>query len=110
MSLREKILAAAGKFQPVAVECGHLGGTVYVRPMTLGGMQRFLAAVEGEKHRTSVLMLTECLCEADGKRLFTKEDEPALLDLPSNVANELVEAISRASGLEPKAEAMAAGN
>lgn len=104
---RDRILAAIGSFRPVAVEIPALGGTVHVRPLSLAGMARFQAAKD--EGRAPAIMILDCLCDEHGRRLLTDADEAALADLPSAVAQTLVEAITAASALTAEATEDAAG-
>ena len=107
---KDRILAAIAAVQPVAVEVPELGGTVYVRPLTLAGMSRFHAAVVQDATRGPAILIADCLCDASGTRLFTAADENHLADLPSRIAQRLVDAITSASGMDTAAAEGAAGN
>jgi hypothetical protein len=108
LSLRDRILSATAQFKPVAVECPEIGCTVWVRPMSLGCVARVQAA-GGDTLKTSVAMLTDCVCDENGVRVFTVADEAAILDLPSAVTNRLMGAVTKHSGTDDK-EADPAGN
>lgn len=110
MSLRDQILAATTQLKPRAVQVPELGGTVYVRPLSLGGVGRFRALVEKDQARAPIALLVEGLCDETGKRLFTMEDEAVLSDLPGAAANRLLEEINEISGLGAKAAESASGN
>jgi hypothetical protein len=110
MSIRDSILAATTHFHPTAVEIPELGETVHVRPLTLGGLSRFQAALAKDPTRGPVVMLVDCLCDATGARLFTSADEAQLSELPSAVAQRLVEIISESSALTPKTAEANSGN
>lgn len=105
---REKILAAAKAFTPQPIEVPELGGTVYVRPLSLAGMARHLS--EPDRHGGAAMaMLLDCVCDETGARIFNRDDAVALAEMPENVARKLVEAINAASGLDAKAVDQAAG-
>lgn len=111
MSARDKILAAASAFKPKAVEIPELGGTIYIRPLTLGGLSRFQQIVTKDVMRGSAQMLIECICDENGKPEFTAADEAAIMDWPQHLAAKLVDIASEISALtKPKAGEDAAGN
>lgn len=110
MSIRETILAATSQFQVRAIELPELGIAAFVRPLSLAGLSRFQATLAKDPARGPLIMLIDCLCDDTGKRLFTAADEAALAELPSAVAQKLVETISEASALTPTVVASAPGN
>jgi hypothetical protein len=108
--LREQVLAALSKFQPKAVEMPALGGTIYVRPLTVAGMARVHAMQTKAPDRVPALMLIDCLCDESGKRIFTDEDEQQVADLPGTIADQLLTVIGEMSDLSAKGTQGAAGN
>lgn len=100
MSLRDRILSATTAFKPVAVEVPEMGGTVYVRPLTLAASARFQALMSKEPARGPVTLLIECLCDEAGNRLFKSEDEALLGEIPPSVAGVLGDVIIKASKLD----------
>lgn len=121
---RNAILAKLGALSAKAVEVPELGGTLYVRPLSLGGMSRMQALMKGapedkdspEAIRVSqvlvpVAILIDCLCDETGARIFSPgEDEAVLENLPSAVVQRLVDEAQHISGIgEKNAEAVAAG-
>lgn len=90
---RDSILAATKALRPVAVEVADLGGLVHVRRLSVGGMARYLDLTRRDPARAPLAMLSDALCDADGKRLFTPDDEPALADLPAETVQAILEKI-----------------
>lgn len=102
MSLRDRVLASTTSFKPVAVEAPELGGTVWVRPLTIAGVSRFQAIAQKEPARVPVTLLIECMCDEMGARLFTAADEAAVGEIPSESARRIAEVITSISKLDPK--------
>lgn len=99
MSIREKILATATSFTPVAVDVPGVG-EVFVRPLTIGGMAKYLAQADGGTESAAVRMLLECVCDSSGTRQFTDADAAVVAQIPQNVAGALILVINRISGVE----------
>ncbi len=110
MSSRDKILEAANSFKPVPIDIPELGCTFYVRPITIAGLSRFQAACAKDPIRGSAMMMIECICEESGERVFKAEDEAQLNEIPSTIAQRLVEKISEISAITPKAADTIPGN
>ncbi len=110
MNMREKILASTKDFRPQAIEVSELGGTVYIRPLTLAGLSKFQQILAKEPLRGPAVMILDCLCDETGTRLFSSDDEAAILEMPSAIAQKLIEAISKSSGLDEKSAGAPAGN
>jgi hypothetical protein len=111
MSDKSKILAACATFRPIPVEVPELGGTVYIRPLSLGGMSAAQATMSKEPERFALLLIIDCVCDETGKRQFNKADEALILsEFPSGAAQTLVAKITEISALGPKASENAPGN
>jgi hypothetical protein len=110
MSLRDQILAASRKFKPAPVEIPELGGTVYVRPLSIGSVARLQVVQATDPGRASLFMIIESLCDEDGKRVLTADDEAAVLDWPVSVGETLAKAIMTQSGIDGKDAGDAEGN
>ncbi len=105
---RESLLASLKALRPTALEVPELG-TVYLRPLSLAGMSK-LGESKDEKDRSKVILdvITECVCDEKGERLFTAEDRDAILQMPSGAATRIVEAVT--SGALDKSVKEATGN
>lgn len=93
MSSRDKILAALAALKPAAVEVPELGGTVYVRPMTVGGVSRWQAEYAKDAVKGAALAIVDCLCDENGVAVLTAADVDLVAGWPASVGNALVDAI-----------------
>ena len=129
---KARILAALAQFQAKAVEVPEMGGTVYVRPLTVAGMARIhavmsdahelLKASAGEgsepakagiisaRERTSSIMLMDCVVDESGARIFEDADEAIVAAMPGRIAEVLLTAIEDIGGLTKDAPGIASGN
>jgi hypothetical protein len=111
VSLRDRVLQATASFRPKAIEIPELGGLVYVRPMTVGGVSKLVGLQKEDPGRASALMIIDGLCDEHGVRILTAADEQMVSEWPSHVGNKLIEAMNQASGLnDATAVGDAAGN
>lgn len=95
---REAILDAVD-YQPHEVEVPEWGGTVLIRPLTLGGrdlLERLWSAKD-PLFRAKVLALG--IVGEDGKPLFTQADAQALAEKSASAAERVLDAILRESGI-----------
>jgi hypothetical protein len=99
---REAILGAQD-LKPTPVDVPEWDGTVYVRQLT--GAERGALEAEAMADRTNHVatlrqrMAVRCLCDADGKRLFTDADAPALAAKSAAALDRIFAAIAKASAL-----------
>lgn len=107
MNARDRILAFAATPKAKAIEVPALGGTVHIRPMSVAGMARINA--EKDQSQRAVIMLADCLCDENGVRLFTQQDEAALLGLPGLAVTKLMQELQGISGLGDGDQEAAAG-
>ena len=116
---RATVLAAIARFRPVPVQVPALGGTVYVRPLSVAGMAKVHAATitdpttgksRMDPERGPALMVIDCVVDSDGGRIFTEAQERLVADLPGNAIAPLLAAIERVSDLGAAASDAAAGN
>lgn len=132
MSTKARILAALAQFTAKPVEVPEMGGTVYVRPLTVAGMARIHAVMsdahqllkssDGEaseaakdsvlraRERTSSIMLMDCVVDETGARIFADSDEALVSAMPGTVAEVLLSAIEGIGGMTKDAPGIAAGN
>lgn len=116
--IRDQVLAALAKFQPKAVDVPALGGTIYVRPLTVVGMARVHAAqakgADGSPavspERAPTLMMIDCIVDESGEPIFSPSDEASVSSLPGNIASQLLEAIEEVSDLNSNGTKTATGN
>jgi hypothetical protein len=107
--VKSRILAAIAGFKPKAIEIPELGGTVYVRPLSLAGMslvQSLPANAIGDRLSA---MIADCLCDENGKRLFAGDEAGIANDLPGDVARRIIDAINAQSSASDKDVGIAAG-
>jgi hypothetical protein len=109
-ALREQVLAALAKFQPQAVDVPGMGGTLYVRPLTVAGMCRVHDAQAKDPGRMPTLMLIDCLVDEKGEQIFSEGDEPTVAAFPGHLADKLVTAIQKVSHLADTGTKEATGN
>ena len=108
--VREQILAALAKFQPKAIEIPELGGTVFLRPLTVAGMARVHAIQGKSPERMPSAMLIDCVLDEDGKQVFSAADEDQVNNLPGHVAGVLLKAIEDMSEMSADGTKDASGN
>lgn len=97
MSLDRSAILHAGAIAPVPVEVPEWGGTVYVRPISGAERDAFELAItppHGRLENIRARLVALCACDAQGARLFTDADVPALGALPA-VALERVALVAR---------------
>jgi hypothetical protein len=126
---KARILAALAQFAAKAIEVPEMGGTVYVRPLTVAGMARIHAVmsdanqgIKGSdaesakdatmraRERTSSIMLMDCIVDETGARIFADSDEALVAAMPGKVAEVLLSAIESIGGLTNESPGVAAGN
>lgn len=109
---RDAILAAPDR--PLeAVEVPEWGGTVYVRTMGADERDAFEERLGDQAKglrgmRALLAVLT--LCDAEGARLFTEDDLPALSAKSAAVLDRIAETAMRLNGIGAKDERALAGN
>ena len=82
MSLKEQVLAARQKPQAETLH----GVNVFLRRLTLGEAEIYFEAVQADNKKTYFLMrllLSFCLCDENGTRLFSNADELKEIDSES---------------------------
>src|SRR6266545_4701761 len=98
---REQILAAPSRQQPIPLEVPEWGGTVYIKVLSAGDQ----AAMSSNGHKEAempIWLLVGCLVSEDGKRLFTDEDVPALLEQEFPIIMRVFSEAARHNGLSTK--------
>lgn len=112
MLKREDILGAAPRVETVNVP--EWGGDVAVRPLTAGELWKWQDAWADEKRRHSgeaaALLVALSLCDDAGAALFTEEDVPALMRMPSAALAAVWSAALRVNRLDKPAQDALAGN
>ncbi len=105
-TMREKLLEKAKGFSPVLVTIPEIDFPVYVRPLSLSGMRKYLElkneSPEIAADKGTMVILLDCLCDESGVRQFTQDDAAALGDLPSSVCATLVEKVMSISAVQQK--------
>ena len=78
------------------------GSTVYCKKMSeLKRTRRAVSMFDGEeisdkyRERARVLTIIDHLCDEEGKMLFTEKDIPSLMDVQSDVLDDLTDAIAK---------------
>jgi hypothetical protein len=99
MITRERFLAAASDIRPKAIEVKALGGTVYIRPVTLAMMAGF----SGDKLDPAMRMLISCVCDEKGAALFSEADATELGGLSRAIVEPIISEINKMSGVDEKA-------
>ena len=101
---REAILASLKDIRSTPLEVPELGGTIHLRPLTLGAMSILSQETdENDRSRNAVALMIECVCDESGARLFKAEDREYILDMPGSAVTRIVEAItSRAQEISNK--------
>lgn len=94
---RDQVLAKRLDLPREPVTVPGLGGTVYVRVLSLAGLVKLIAATKaakeaGKEHLDLALVTAATACDADGKLLFTDADTETLLELPMDVLKTVAEA------------------
>lgn len=113
---RSEFLAAVQTVQVEAVPCPEMGGTVYVRALTLRALGPVAARQAKEPEgslKGAAVLVAATLCGPDGATLFdpSKDDDiEALCDLPFVVVRRLSDAATALNGLGEAAVKDAAKN
>ncbi len=107
---RDALLASLKALRPTALEVPELGGTVYLRPLTLDAMSKLSESKGDKDHQAKVAttVLTACVCDESGVRLLTQEDSEAIMQTSAGAVTRIVEAAMAASTAKSVKEA--AGN
>ena len=87
-SLKSRIAALLKKVHAIDVP---VLGEIYIKPMSIHGALH-VGAMDDQAQQSAALMI-DCVCDASGTRIFTADDHQTLLDLPHEVAIEIVENI-----------------
>jgi hypothetical protein len=98
---REQILAKRST-RIVTVEVPEWGGTVHLRALTVGERDRLDQFVQDSKQKVSgfrSLVLSLCLCDADGNRLFADRQREEIDGLDASVVERLFAAAMPLAGL-----------
>lgn len=96
---REQFLAPAAP-RLDSVDVPELGGVVHLRALTAGERDAFEAEHVRRKERDfRARLVAATACDADGVRLFTPADVPALSDLPATTLDPIVKAAVKLNGL-----------
>lgn len=106
---KDQILASARKFLPRPIEVPELG-TVYVRPLSLDGYARLnQAQASKDTAQVAVVLISEGICDEQGKPLFGADDAEAIRALPMTICDLLVGVVQDASAITEGVE-HASGN
>jgi hypothetical protein len=100
---REQILAKRTT-RVVPIEVPEWGGTVHLRGLTVGERDRIDQFVQDAKQKLAgfrSLVLSLCLCDADGKRLFNDGQRAELDTIDAGVAERLFTAAMPLAGIAP---------
>lgn len=92
---RDKMLAAITAFRPVPVAVPGVDAPLFVRPLTVGGMARMTK----NPANGGSAMIAECLVDEAGARVFGSADDAAIADMPRQMAEAIIAAINKASGI-----------
>lgn len=98
---REQILAQRS-IRIVPVEVPEWGGAVHLRGLTVGERDRIDQFVQDAKQKLSgfrSFVLSLCLCDASGNRLFTDKQRDEIDTLDAGVAERLFTAAMPLAGL-----------
>ena len=107
---REQLLSALAQFAAQPLSVPDLGGGLYVRPLTVGGMARIHAAQQRTPERVPSLMIIDALVDEKGVRVFGDDDEAKIADMPMRIAEQVIAAIDNVSALRPRSAEAATGN
>lgn len=111
MSLRDKILAATKNFRLTEVKVTGFPESLFIRPMSVAGMSRFLEMAGKRSHLEGArLMIGECLCDEFGVRVFAEDQVTDIDGLPSSMVGQIVDAINAMNATKDDAAENAAGN
>ena len=83
------------------------GSQVILRPLTGAGADTFAANSQKTPELARATLVVACVCDLDGKPLFTQADLTRVAQLPNRVLAPIVEAIIDHNGLRPEVAAAA---
>ena len=85
------------------IEVPELGGTIGVAAFTAAEADT-IRSIGDDGTPMSVGVVILGACDADGNRLFTAKDKPALCKLPASIVGKIANAILEHNGLTAKAQ------
>lgn len=95
--------------QLVEAEIAELGGSVFLKPLTAGDMVDYLhtqrkEATDEDKANGTLIMLTKCVVNPDGSRLFADVPLSQLRDLPAPIFSRLISLSNEVNGVQKGAD------
>jgi hypothetical protein len=86
-------------------------GTVLIRPLSVGSLNRFLGAREGmDGVRSMLLLCALSICDPSGQCLFTEDDVDQLMSLTPGAVKVIADAVMGLNGLGKGADEAAVKN
>lgn len=86
------------------VQCPALGGSVFVRGLSVGELDAFEAeSTDADRRHLRARIAVVSVCDQDGKPLLTKQDVPALSTLAAHALAPIVDASTRLNKLSEEA-------
>lgn len=79
-SLSRDAILAAGSRPVVTVEVPEWGGAVHLRQLSGAEVSAVYSREDADRSEITQALVATSICDADGKRLFSVEDAPALFD------------------------------
>jgi len=86
------------------VEVTNWGGTVHIRELSAGAIDRMRSVGEGKELQMAATVIIEGVISAEGKKFFVQNDMNAILDMSVSDLNKVSEAILDLTGLMGQAD------
>ena len=81
-------------------------GEIFLRKLSGAGRDRYVAAMAREPELMSSELVVDCVCDENGKRIFSVDDVRAVAQMPMRMIEPIVDAVNEANRIGPADEAI----